>query len=340
MNTPLSLLDPVKVETAHASIEKIKLGLKKVLFGLDDLIESTLVGLLAGGHILLEGLPGLGKTQLVRSLGQLLHLPFRRIQFTPDLLPSDITGTHILVGDGGARKFEFHRGPIFGSLILADEINRASPKTQSALLEAMQEQSVTVLGETHSLPRPFFVLATQNPIELEGTYPLPEAQLDRFALKLLVPSANESTMAKIISERRGRAEPELTPELKVEEVINLIETTRDVAIASAVAEYIAALVAQTIPGSNNHGASKQLRYGAGPRAALSLAQNARACALLRNRSHVGFEDVAEVTLPTLRHRIGLTHTARLEGITTDGVLRQILKTVPHQGKELPKSLGE
>lgn len=333
----IQLLTPESIQSTSVTLGRIRSGLQKVLFGLDELIDFTLIGLLAEGHVLLEGLPGLGKTQLVRSLSQLMHLHSRRIQFTPDLLPSDITGTHILADPGAAKRFEFHKGPIFANLILADEINRASPKTQSALLEAMQERSTTVLGETHQLPRPFFVLATQNPIELEGTYPLPEAQLDRFALKLLVPAATEATLARIINERRGQAEPQLEAAIEVAEFTRILALTREVAIASAVADYIAAIVARSSPAAE--GPAKALRYGAGPRAALSLAQNARARALLLGRPHVGFEDVADVAIPTLRHRIGLTHAARLEGLTTDIVLRRLLESIPAHGRELPKSLA-
>ncbi|MDD2709754.1 MAG: AAA family ATPase [Verrucomicrobiae bacterium] len=336
-HSPVNLLDDRQIESARQTVQKIQDGLRQVLFGIDEIARFTLIGLLAGGHVLLEGLPGLGKTQLVRSLSQLVGLQFRRLQFTPDLLPSDITGSHILSGDSQSRRFEFHPGPIFGNLILADEINRASPKTQSALLEAMQEHCATVLGEPHPLPQPFFVLATQNPIELEGTYPLPEAQLDRFALKILLPPASEAAMTRIILERKGRPDPILPPVADRNQIIQLVETTREVAIATAVAEYIAAIVARTSPESNP---GSLLRYGAGPRAALSLAQNARAHALLEGRPHVGFDDVQAVVHATLRHRIGLSHTARLDGATTDQALDKIIESIPVQGRDLPKSLAE
>jgi MoxR-like ATPase len=337
-SSDLVLLSKERVESARAQVATVTANLQKVLFGVDELLEFSMVGMLAGAHILLEGLPGLGKTQLVRSLSQLLQLQSRRVQFTPDLLTSDITGTHILNADeSGARRFEFHPGPIFANFILADEINRASPKTQSALLEAMQEGNITVLGETRPLPKPFFVLATQNPIELEGTYPLPEAQLDRFGLKLLVPPANQETLSRIITTRRGQAEPQLEPVLDQAQLLQLLEATRQVAIATAVADYIAALIAATQP--TPEGVGRLLRYGASPRAALSFAQNARAKALMSGRAHVGFQDVLAVAIPTMRHRIGLTHSARLEGYTTDSVIREIINAIPSHGREIPDSLA-
>jgi MoxR-like ATPase len=261
------LLSPAEAQEAHAQAQRLLDGLGKSILGQRDLLELVAICLLARGHILLEGLPGLGKTELVKALAALLGLDFRRVQFTPDLLPGDILGSPILEEQAGARKLVFHRGPIFANLVLADEINRATPKTQSALLEAMQEQRVTVMGESHPLPRPFFVLATQNPIELEGTYPLPEAQLDRFTFKVNVEAVSSATLEEIISTRKHGRAPELSTVLTAPELNRLFELTDMIHLPSAVANYIARLVNASHPKSEAapDEIRRFVRYGASPR---------------------------------------------------------------------------
>ena len=269
---------------AAEAIGRLAAALKEVLFGQDQLIDMVIVGLLARGHILLEGLPGLGKTELVKGLSRALALDSKRVQFTPDLLPGDITGNPVLEEVDGRRRFVFQPGPVFANILLADEINRASPKTQSAMLEAMQERRVTVMGQTHPLPSPFFVLATQNPIELEGTYPLPEAQLDRFLFKVDVPAAGVDSLERIVLEREIGVPPEVPVVLDGHGLSALQEQVRRVFMPPSVANYIARLVAATHPG---HPAAAGVRFGASPRAALALAAAARARALLQiGRAHV------------------------------------------------------
>lgn len=312
--------------------------LNGVLFGQQTLIEFVVTGLLARGHLLLEGLPGLGKTQLVRGLAQALGLATKRIQFTPDLLPGDITGNPVLQEVNGQRRFVFQPGPLFCHLCLADEINRASPKTQSALLEAMQERRVTVLGEVHPLPDPFFVLATQNPIELEGTYPLPEAQLDRFLFKLNVPRTSLATLQRIVEQREIGIEPEVAPALSPDELAAALGMVRRIFLPEAVANYIARLVDATHPGHAE--ASRAVKFGASPRAALSLASAAKAKALLAGRIHTSFEDVKSVAQPVLSHRLILHYEARIEGISPETVVERLLAETPFQALDLPRSLKE
>ena len=312
--------------------------LNGVLFGQQSLVELVVTGLLARGHLLLEGLPGLGKTQLVRGLAQALSLDTKRIQFTPDLLPGDITGNPVLQEMDGRRQFVFQPGPLFCHLCLADEINRASPKTQSALLEAMQERRVTVLGEVHPLPEPFWVLATQNPIEQEGTYPLPEAQLDRFLFKLNVPRTSLATLQQIVEHREIGIEPEVLPVLAPEELVSALAMARRIFLPEAVANYIARLVDATHPGRSE--AARCVRFGASPRAALSLASAAKAKALLAGRVHTSFEDVKSVAHPVLEHRIILHYDARIDGLTSASVVAQLLAEVPFQALDLPRSLKE
>ena len=335
------LLDPAEVTAAHGRLARLREGLGAVLLGQEELLDLVAVALAARGHLLLEGLPGLGKTELVKGLASLLGLTFRRLQFTPDLLPSDVTGGPILQDVGGRRSLVFQPGPLFANLVLADEINRASPKTQSALLEAMQERSVTVLGETHPLPDPFFVLATQNPIELEGTYPLPEAQLDRFLFKVEVPSVAEGVLARILLERRRGAPPPLAPVLSAEELAALFEGVDRVFLPEAVAHYVARVVSATHPtaGSATEEVRRFVRFGASPRAAIAIAESARAAALLSRRPNVDFGDVRRVAVPALAHRLVLAHTARLEGVTAATIVRAALDAVDPVGRPLPPEVA-
>ena len=326
-----------EVIEARKPLSALSGALGTVLFGKDELIETVICGLLARGHILLEGLPGLGKTELVKGLAKALTLDTRRIQFTPDLLPGDITGNPVLEETPQGRQFVFRPGPLFSNLVLADEINRASPKTQSALLEAMQERRVTVLGTTHILPDPFFVLATQNPIELEGTYPLPEAQVDRFLFKLEVPRSDAATLERIVKGRELGVEPEVPKVLDAVQFNQLLALTRRIFLPDVVANYIARLVDGTHPGQSE--AAKAVKFGASPRAALSLASSVRALALLRGRTHASFEDTQALALPVLAHRIILDYSARLDGRSARDVVLALLKEVPTQAGALPRPLA-
>ncbi len=309
---------------------RIETAVGEVIVGQREVVRHTLVALLADGHLLLEGLPGLGKTMLVRSLAAALSLRFTRVQFTPDLMPADILGTDVLEPDAeGARHFRFRAGPVFTNLLLADEINRATPKTQSALLEAMQERQVSVGGRTYPLPPPFLVLATQNPIELEGTYPLPEAQLDRFLFKVNVgyPSAGE--LVEIVNRTTGALPPAVTPVADGERVRAMQALARAVPVATPVAEYAARLTVATHP--QEEGAPdlvrRFVRYGASPRAAQALLLGAKVVALLAGRYNVALEDVRSVAPAALRHRLILTYTAEAEGITPDALIAAVLDAV-------------
>lgn len=325
-----------ELQAASASVENLRSALNNVLFGQEELVDLVVCGVVARGHVLLEGLPGLGKTELVKGLAKALSLTSRRVQFTPDLLPGDITGNPVLQEVDGRREFVFQPGPIFTNLLLADEINRASPKTQSALLEAMQERRVTVLGHTHTLPDPFFVLATQNPIELEGTYPLPEAQVDRFLFKLDVPRNSAATLAKIVSHRELGVEPEVPAILSREDFASMQQTARRIFLPDVVADYIARLVDATHPGQS--AAAQGVRFGASPRAALSLASAAKARALMHGRPNASFEDVQALALPVLNHRVLLEYSARIDGRTSADLVHAILQEVPKQALEQPKTL--
>jgi len=326
-----------EIASAAEKLQRLRKELNAVLFGQETLIDGVITGLLARGHLLLEGLPGLGKTELVKALSRALGLQSKRIQFTPDLLPGDVTGSPILQENQGRREFVFQPGPLFGNLVLADEINRASPKTQSALLEAMQERRVTVMGVTHPLPDPFFVVATQNPIELEGTYPLPEAQLDRFLFKLDVPRAGAAVLERIVNGREMGVEPTVEAVLTKEELSELSALARRIYLPPVVANYIARLVDGTHPGSSQ--AAAQVKFGASPRAALGLAAASRARALLEGRMNASFEDVAAVALPVLGHRVLLDYSARLTGETSAGVIARVLAEVPRQNRETPGVLA-
>ena len=325
-----------EIAEAGAKLNKLREALNTVLFGQETLIDNVITGLLARGHLLLEGLPGLGKTELVKGLAQALQLEAKRIQFTPDLLPGDITGNPILQEVDGRRQFVFQPGPLFGNLVLADEINRASPKTQSALLEAMQEQRVTVMGETHALPDPFFVLATQNPIELEGTYPLPEAQLDRFLFKLEVHRNPVDVLERIVKNREMGQTTAVAPVLTREALIAIAALARRIFLPDVVANYAARLVDATHSGSSE--AATAVKFGASPRAALGLAAGARARALLGGRMNASFEDVQALAVPVLQHRIVLDYSARLDGRKPADIVGALLTEVPAQDRVLPKTL--
>ncbi|QDV66326.1 ATPase family associated with various cellular activities (AAA) [Rosistilla carotiformis] len=307
----------------------IESELAKVIIGQHDVIEQLIISLFAGGHCLITGAPGLAKTLLVSSVAKIFHLDFQRIQFTPDLMPADITGTEILedLGDG-RRAMKFVRGPIFGNVILADEINRTPPKTQAALLEAMQEHQVTAAGSRHPLPEPFFVLATQNPIEMEGTYPLPEAQLDRFLFNVLIDYLpHEDELAVVMQTTSKKAEP-IQPLFTGVDVLKFQEVVRRVPIAKEVASYAVQLAAATRP--NREGSldfiNQWVTWGAGTRAAQTLVLGAKARALLNGHSHVSLEDIRALAKPTLRHRVLLGYKAEAEGITVDQTIQRLLDT--------------
>ncbi|MCC7398796.1 MAG: AAA family ATPase [Planctomycetes bacterium] len=334
-----TMLRADQVARARQLLDTVRRGCNEVLLGQQELVDLCVIALCARGHLLLEGLPGLGKTELVKALGRLLGLSFRRVQFTPDLLPGDITGGPVLQEQGGQRAFVFRQGPLFANVVLADEINRSSPKTQSALLEAMQERAVTVLGETHPLPRPFFVLATQNPIELEGTYPLPEAQLDRFLFKVTVPGVDAEVMTRILTTRRRGEPPPPTAVLSAAELDELFTLVDAVFLPQAVAGYIARLVASTHPTATAPAAVREaVRYGASPRAAIAMGEAARAAALLAGRPNVDFDDVRRVAAPALAHRLVLQHAARIGGSTAATIVDRVLEAVPMVATALPGSV--
>ena len=290
----------------------------KGIIGQKEVIRQVMLAMLAGGNVLLEGMPGLGKTMLVRTISKVLALSFKRIQFTPDLMPSDVTGTNIMVKEEGSSSFRFEKGPIFANLVLADEINRATPKTQSALLEAMQEHTVTVGTESHRLEEPFLVLATQNPIEQEGTYPLPEAQLDRFLFKILVPFPDKEELRGIVNLTEGTDKPVITSIMSGEELLAARSLVAQIPIADAVMDYILDLVMAT------HKENPYIREGASPRAAQAIIRTARARAFMEGRFNVAFEDVKSVAYPVLRHRILLSFDAISEGVTEDAIIEQLL----------------
>jgi len=312
------------------TFDSIRREVAKAIVGQDDVVEGVLIGLAANGHILLEGQPGLGKTMLVRSLAKALSLDFSRIQFTPDMMPADVTGTNVLSsGDTGARQFEFRRGPVFSHILLADEINRATPKTQSALLEAMQEKSVTVGGKKHTLEEPFLVMATQNPIEQEGTYPLPEAQLDRFFFKLLVPFPTKAELADIVNRTTGTADPDPEPVADRDAVLKMRQIVREVPVGAQVLDYGLSLVIATHGDQDgSSGAAKRyVRYGASPRAAQTLVTAGKVMALLDGRFNVSKEDLKRAAKPTLRHRIGLNFEAEADGVTPDRLIEEVISFV-------------
>ncbi len=304
----------------------------KVIVGHEDIVDNVLVCLFCGGHVLLEGVPGLGKTLLVRTLSSAFSLEFRRIQFTPDLMPADIIGTNIVMEDQatGRRQFQYQAGPIFGQIILADEINRATPKTQSAMLEAMQEHSVTTGGQVRKLPEPFIVLATQNPIEQEGTYPLPEAQLDRFFFKLLVPYSNRQELRSIIDRTTTGADPKAGSVLNAEQIIEAQNLVKHVVIAEHVQDYAIRLVLATHPQGEFAAevTNRYVRFGASPRGVQALVLSGKVRAMLDERYHVSFSDIEASVLPALRHRILLNFEGQAEGVSTDDLLNEIVQGTP------------
>jgi MoxR-like ATPase len=305
---------------------KIESEVGRVIVGQGEVVRHVLVSILAGGHVLLEGVPGLGKTMLIRTLGQALDLKFSRIQFTPDLMPADIVGTEILSDEGGKREFRFRQGPLFANLVLADEINRATPKTQSALLEAMQESSVTVAQTTYHLEEPFFVMATQNPIEMEGTYPLPEAQLDRFFFKVSVDLPNIGEMIEILDRTTGKKSPSAKKAVSGAEIVQMRALARTVPIASHVKEYIAKLMLATHPDDPNASplVKKYVRYGVSPRGGQALVLGAKVTALMAGRYNVAFEDVHAVAKAALRHRLLLNFDGLAEGVHPDTVVDELV----------------
>jgi MoxR-like ATPase len=320
-----------QIQTFRESHAALRAELGKVIVGQEAVVEGTLVALFAGGHVLLEGVPGLGKTLLVRTLGEVLDLSFSRIQFTPDLMPADILGTNIVMEvPGGRREFQFQRGPIFAHLVLADEINRATPKTQSALLEAMQEHQVTAGGELRRLVEPFFVMATQNPIDQEGTYPLPEAQLDRFFFKILVGYPGADELTEVLSRTTTGARPEVTRVLTREALLDLMKLVREVPVASHVKDYAVRLVMATHPKTETAApmATQYLRFGSSPRGGQTLLLAGKVRALTEGRFNVSYDDIEAVAAPALRHRLILNFEAEAEGITTDHIIGQILRDVP------------
>ncbi|MFQ5401503.1 MAG: AAA family ATPase [Anaerolineae bacterium] len=327
------MIEPTTLSTANfrETAAAIENEVGKVIVGQKDVVRHALIGILSGGHVLLEGVPGLGKTMFIRTLSQVLRLEFSRIQFTPDLMPADITGTDIMEETGeGRRSFRFQRGPIFANLILADEINRATPKTQSALLEAMQEKTVTVANETYPLPEPFFVMATQNPIEQEGTYPLPEAQLDRFIFKINVgfPSADELT--EILARTTGKEKSQPETAATGERIIAMQQLARQVPIPSHVSGYVSRLIVATHPGSSPAPLVNQyVRYGSSPRGGQALVLGAKITALLDGRYNVSFDDVTAVAPAALRHRLLLNFEGQAEGISTDDVVADLIDRVEH-----------
>jgi MoxR-like ATPase len=309
----------------------------RVLVGQSEVVEQTLWALIAGGHVLLEGVPGLGKTLLVRTLGEVMDLSFSRIQFTPDLMPADILGTNLVVESAeGRREFQFQPGPIFAHLILADEINRATPKTQSAMLEAMQEHQVTAGGAMRPLGEPFFVLATQNPIDQEGTYPLPEAQLDRFFFKLLVGYPTGEELAEVLRRTTEGGLVRVTRVLDRETLGDMMRLVREVPAAAHVKEYAVRLVQATHPKTERAAAvaSQYLRFGSSPRGAQALVLAGKVRALTQGRLNLSYEDVEAVALPALRHRLILNFEAEAEGITSDQVLAEVLRGVPRDAMAL------
>ena len=335
------LPDPAELKPAVDISRRILDQLDRLLLGRTDLHRLTLIGILSRGHILLEGLPGLGKTALVKGLGDILGLGFNRVQFTPDLMPGDILGAHILQERGdGAREFVFQPGPIFTNLLLADEINRASPKTQSALLEAMQERHVTLMGSTRPLPEPFFVLASQNPIELEGTYPLPEAQLDRFLFKLRVQGVDVEVLDSIVSTRRRGEPPRPDWTLLPGDMDTLYMAMDSIVLSRPVSRYVARLVAATHPGAPEAtvNVTSYVTYGASPRAAIALAEAGRGQALIEGRPTVSFQDVQTVAPAVLNHRILLSYQAKFDGVDSYAVIDELIRSLDPAELGLPGSV--
>jgi MoxR-like ATPase len=313
----------------RADLQRLRAEIGRRLVGQGDIVDGVIAALLAGGHVLLEGVPGLGKTLLVRTLAEALELSFARVQFTPDLMPADVVGTNMIVEADGQRRFEFQRGPIFANLVLADEINRATPKTQSALLEAMQEQAVTVGKQTYPLAPPFYVLATQNPIEMEGTYPLPEAQLDRFFFKLRVDLPGNADLHAILDRTTGATDPVVRPVLGRARLLELRDLVRQVPVARPIQDYAVRLIEATHPARSAVARVKKLvRYGSSPRGAQAVILAAKIRALTDGRFAPSFDDVRRSAAPALRHRVLLNFEGEAEGVSTDDVIAEVLATLP------------
>ena len=322
--------DRQAVEQISAGREKIEQELGRVIIGQKDAVEEILITLFAGGNCLITGVPGLAKTLMVRAIAGIFDLEFHRIQFTPDLMPADITGTEILTDGESGRELRFVKGPVFTNVLLADEINRTPPKTQAALLEAMQEKQVSVGGTSRDLPKPFFVLATQNPIEMEGTYPLPEAQLDRFLLNVFIDYLPEEDEVKVVSETTSRSDVQTSPVFKAEDVLRIQSVVRKVPVADSVVRYAVRLAASSRPGQSNTPdfVNEWINWGAGLRAGQALILGAKARALLQDRSHVTPDDVKALAVPVLRHRILPNFKAEAEGVDAAQVITKLIETVP------------
>ncbi len=323
------MTQPLTVDQFRELATNMETEIGRVIVGQNEVVRGVLIGILAGGHVLLEGVPGLGKTMLIRTLAQVLDLKFSRIQFTPDLMPADIVGTEILIDQDGQRAFRFQAGPVFANLVLADEINRATPKTQSALLEAMQEHSVTVAQQTYQLEEPFFVMATQNPLEMEGTYPLPEAQLDRFLFKINVPFPSATELVEILARTTGKDTPAAQTAVSGADIVRMRDLARQTPIASHVSEYVARLIVATHP--DNPEATplvkQYVHYGSSPRGGQAIILGAKIVALLAERYNVAFEDIAVVAPSALRHRLILNFEGLAEGASADRIVAELLEKV-------------
>ena len=317
-----------QVENFSRAVKQIKEEIKKDLVGQEDIVNNVIIAIIAGGNVLLEGVPGVGKTRLVRSLGKALELPFSRIQFTPDLMPSDVTGTNVIEkDDSGKMKTEFRRGPIFANLVLADEINRATPKTQSAMLEVMQEHKVTVANKTYTLSEPFFVLATQNPIEQDGTYPLPEAQMDRFMFKILVGFPSVKELADIVNMTQITMDETANAVVNGETILKMRELAKEVPVVPDVLYYAMRLVSRTHPELDDSGevAKKYIKYGCSPRACQAFITAAKVRALIEGRFNVSYEDIDALAYPVLRHRMKMNYAAMNEKLTVDDVITKLIE---------------
>ena len=314
----------------QSTFKRIESEVKKSIVGMEEVVQGALIAICARGHVLLEGAPGLGKTLLVKSLAEALGLDCKRIQFTPDLMPSDVTGTQVLTEDPtGARSFVFKQGPVFANIVLADEINRATPKTQASLLEAMEERQVTVLDQTYPLPRPFFVLATQNPIELEGTYTLPEAQLDRFLMKVLVPSPTSENLKEILARTTGTFSYQINPvfraDIAAQQIERMQRVVRHVVISDPMQEVLVRMISALTPTSEfaTPNVSQYVRFGPGPRGAQSVVLASKVAALLDGRINISFEDIRSVLKPTLRHRMIVNFQAEADAVTADDLIEEV-----------------
>ncbi|HZR23549.1 MAG TPA: AAA family ATPase [Vicinamibacterales bacterium] len=331
MNSPVTTVGAERVAEGR---DRILAELRKVIVGQDEVVEQVLIALFTGGHCLITGVPGLAKTLLIKTLSDILDLDFKRIQFTPDLMPSDITGTEILDEEQGTRRLRFVKGPIFAQIILADEINRTPPKTQAALLEAMQEYHVTASGRTYPLEKPFFVLATQNPIELEGTYPLPEAQLDRFMFNIVIRYLKEDDEVTVVTQTTGTDRGEPARVLNGEDILQFQDLARQVVIADEIARYTVRLVSASRPDGENtpEFVQKWVKWGAGLRGSQALVRGAKARALMQGRYHVSVKDIQALAKPILRHRIMTNFYAESERISSDNIIDRLIESVP-----MPKS---